>query len=158
MNLERAEQLAFEKMELHGLSQWALVWTNATTAYGNCCDIKRTIYLSSILTAIVDELHVLDTILHEIAHALVGCYNGHNEVWQKKAKEIGCNGNTTCNRVISDNDLPPKWVMLFKGKIVKRYFRRPNKKTFNELPYLELQGMPETLGNLKLIEYKDYVK
>lgn len=132
-------------------------WTNAYTSYGNCDSVKRTIYLSRILTKIVDELHVLDTILHEIAHALVGCAHGHDEVWQTKAKEIGCNGNRTCNRIISDKELSPKWVMIFEGEIINRYFRKPNKSTFNKLQYLELRDRPETLGNLKLVEYKNYV-
>lgn len=157
MILEKAEQLMYEKMELHGLGDWGFQWNNAKTIYGQCNDTKRTLYLSRILTAIVDELHVLDTILHEIAHALVGCEHGHDAIWKAKATEIGCDGNRTCKKAISDNELPPKWVMTYNGEVVNRYFRKPNKNTFNKLPYLELIGRPETLGKLKLVEYKDYV-
>ena len=36
--------------------------------------------------------HVIDTLLHEIAHALVGHKHGHDAVWRRKALQIGCNG------------------------------------------------------------------
>ena len=32
---------------------------------------------------------IKNTILHQIAHLLVGVDNGHNEIWQEKAKELG---------------------------------------------------------------------
>ncbi len=35
---------------------------------------------------------VKDTILHEIAHALVGKAHHHDDVWRAKALEIGCSG------------------------------------------------------------------
>jgi predicted SprT family Zn-dependent metalloprotease len=35
------------------------------------------------------EHEVLDTILHEIAHALVGPGHGHDEVWKAKCVEVG---------------------------------------------------------------------
>jgi hypothetical protein len=31
-----------------------------------------------------------DTLLHEVAHALVGAGHGHGPVWKAKAREIGC--------------------------------------------------------------------
>ena len=33
-----------------------------------------------------------DTLLHEIAHALVGKAHGHDQVWQAKAVALGCSG------------------------------------------------------------------
>jgi predicted SprT family Zn-dependent metalloprotease len=41
------------------------------------------------LAALNDEAKVKDTILHEIAHALVGAGHGHNHVWKRKCIEIG---------------------------------------------------------------------
>jgi hypothetical protein len=32
---------------------------------------------------------IQNTILHEIAHAICGTENGHNIIWQEKAKELG---------------------------------------------------------------------
>lgn len=38
------------------------------------------------------EKEVTNTILHEIAHAIVGAKHGHDRVWRAKALEIGCDG------------------------------------------------------------------
>lgn len=43
---------------------------------------------------IYDDMEsIKDTILHEIAHALVGNEQGHNEIWQSKAKVLGVKFN-----------------------------------------------------------------
>lgn len=33
---------------------------------------------------------VTDTLLHEIAHAIAGGFNGHNDIWKKVCIEVGC--------------------------------------------------------------------
>lgn len=53
------------------------------------------IRLSIHMIPTMEEAEVKDTILHEIAHALVGCHQGHNWIWRQKAIEIGCNGERT---------------------------------------------------------------
>lgn len=53
-----------------------------------------------------DEARVKNTILHEIAHALVGGGHGHDWAWRSKALEIGCDGNrcyTTKNTVVPES-------------------------------------------------------
>mgnify|MGYP006434589919 FL=1 len=58
----------------------------------------RCIKLSRYLVALNGETEVRQTMLHEIAHALVGCGHGHDAVWRRKALELGCDGkrlNTT---------------------------------------------------------------
>jgi predicted SprT family Zn-dependent metalloprotease len=39
---------------------------------------------------------ITDTLLHEIAHALVGEGHGHDYTWRRMAISIGCNGDRTC--------------------------------------------------------------
>jgi len=50
------------------------------------------IKLSRYLVNLNDETEVKQTMLHEIAHFLVGPTHGHDAVWRRKAIEIGCNG------------------------------------------------------------------
>jgi predicted SprT family Zn-dependent metalloprotease len=92
MNLFKAEQLAKELMHKHNLRGWSFRFDNARRRFGRCSYSRKLITLSSALVAINDEAKVKDTILHEIAHALVGSGHGHDWVWKTKAIEIGCDG------------------------------------------------------------------
>lgn len=77
----------------HGLSDWTIRLDRAKTRAGVCRFARREIGLSAPLTRLHSEAEVLDTILHEIAHALVGPQHGHDAVWRAKAREIGCSGS-----------------------------------------------------------------
>ena len=67
---------------------------------------KRQIGLSRPLTELHSEEEVRDTILHEIAHALVGPEHGHDRVWRAKARAIGSSGERCVSldapRVVGD--------------------------------------------------------
>jgi len=82
-------------MRHHGLTDWRLVFDNAKTRAGICRAEPREIGLSRVLTQLHNRAEVTETVLHEIAHALVGPRHGHDEVWQAQAQAIGCSG-TRC--------------------------------------------------------------
>ena len=92
MKLERAEHLALCLMEDHGLSNWQFAFDDAVRRFGSCCHSKKTITLSAALVELNGEDKVKQTILHEIAHALVGVEHDHNETWRQKAISIGHHG------------------------------------------------------------------
>lgn len=90
VDINRALAIARQALDEHDLRGWEVVVTRAKTQAGVCRFDRRQIGLSGPLTAALDEETVRDTILHEIAHALVGPRHGHGEVWKRKAREIGC--------------------------------------------------------------------
>jgi predicted SprT family Zn-dependent metalloprotease len=94
MNLLDAQRLANDLMAKHNLfiQGWRFEFDNAKRRFGACHYGSKRITLSRALVELNDLETVKDTILHEIAHALVGYRHGHNSVWQAKALEIGCNG------------------------------------------------------------------
>ncbi len=92
MDLRDAYALAEHLLEVHGLSGWAVAYDSAKRRAGVCRFTDRTLGLSAPLTAIHSEAEVRDTILHEIAHALVGPRHGHDETWRRTAVAIGCSG------------------------------------------------------------------
>ena len=95
MELSDAESLALELMRQHGLlPRWKFKFDRAIRRFGCCNEGKRLISLSARLTELNAEYEVRDTILHEIAHALVGVRAGHGRKWRKMASIIGCNARS----------------------------------------------------------------
>jgi predicted SprT family Zn-dependent metalloprotease len=94
MNTDNAKAMACELIKEHGLhlTGWHFQFDNSKRRFGVCKYRPKIIGLSMPLTLLNDEARVKNTILHEIAHALVGHAAGHGWQWQRKAMEIGCDG------------------------------------------------------------------
>ena len=92
MEINKATTLAKILLIEFGLKDWTIDLNNAKKRFGYCRAGTKTIGLSKPLIELNKEEIVKDTILHEIAHALVGAGHGHNLTWKRKAIEIGCNG------------------------------------------------------------------
>lgn len=78
----------------HGLTQdgWSFRWDNARRRAGCCWHSRKVISLSRHYVGlnIVDRFDdIVDTILHEIAHALVGPGIGHGQQWKEACIKIG---------------------------------------------------------------------
>ncbi len=95
MEISPALALGRRLLREHGLEHWTVTTDRAKTRAGVCRFASRTISLSAPLTRLHAEAEVRDTILHEIAHALVGPAHGHDAVWRAKAMAIGCSGERT---------------------------------------------------------------
>lgn len=91
MEIKRAKMMAIDLMTYYGLNGWYFTFDNAYRRHGLCRPRTKTISLSKIATKLNGEDIVLNTILHEIAHALTP-RSHHGSEWRRKALEIGCNG------------------------------------------------------------------
>jgi predicted SprT family Zn-dependent metalloprotease len=109
MEIERAKELALELMTQHKLYGWGLSFNQSNFGFGKCSYRKKRIFLSRVLVSLNEEERVRNTILHEIAHALMGKQAGHSSIWVQKAQEIGCTGT----RCYSNDTIVPK--RLYKG-------------------------------------------
>ena len=74
----------------HRLRGWSFAFDGAKRRGGACHFARKQITLAAGFAATADEAEIEDTLLHEIAHALVGRRHHHDAVWQAKAREIGC--------------------------------------------------------------------
>ena len=92
MDIDEARVLAEGLMREHHLARWVLVFDRARTRAGVCRFASHEIGLSRVLTALHSPELVRETVLHEIAHALVGPRHAHDAVWQAKARSIGSDG------------------------------------------------------------------
>jgi len=90
MELEKAYLMAREKMEQHGLAHWTFKFDGAVRRLGYCSSHRQVLSFSTQFIKLNDESVFIDTVLHEIAHALVGHQAGHGYIWKQKAKELGC--------------------------------------------------------------------
>lgn len=108
MNLTEAKALARSMMVEHGLTEWTFKFDSARRRLGLTSFHTKTISLSKGLTFLNPEAQVRNTILHEIAHVLVGSGHGHDNVWRSKAISIGCNGERTTNAVVK---VAPKYTI-----------------------------------------------
>lgn len=75
-------------LDQHGLSDWIFLWSSAKRRYGVCRYRAKEIAISIELARLNPIEKTIDTILHEIAHALTP-KTGHGPAWKKKCLEIG---------------------------------------------------------------------
>lgn len=88
MNIYECQALAVSEMREHGLIGWTLSFDNSKTRAGECRYRKREISLSGPLMRLWPAEQCLDTIRHEIAHALTPGHN-HDSTWQRECRRIG---------------------------------------------------------------------
>lgn len=112
MELTAAKTLALTLMGEHDLISkgWTFKFDGAERRMGLCSYGPKSISISRHYANAATEAEVRNTILHEIAHALVGPYevdrnnriisqngrmkkSGHGYQWKSKARSIGCTGD-----------------------------------------------------------------
>ena len=110
----------------HGLAEWKLRVGRATRQLGSCVYRSKTIVLSRHLIDNNAWPEIRETVLHEIAHALVGPRHGHDRVWKQKARQLGANPRASAPR--GAVRMPePKWEIWCPTcrKAVGKRYRRP---------------------------------
>ena len=91
MELTKIRTVAKELMEKHGLDNWRFDFSNTRRAIGDASIYQKRIRFSKAFKDLRDD-EIIDTILHEIAHALDYKRNGsssHGPKWKAICREIG---------------------------------------------------------------------
>jgi hypothetical protein len=130
MDLRKAAGMTREFMNLHGLRDWNFKFDRSLTRLGRCLHSRKLISLGKHATLVNDEATVKNTILHEVAHSLVGPEHGHDEVWRAKAKEIGCTGDRVGHIAVK---APGKASILCKHCMYKWSIYRVTKRYLYDL-------------------------
>lgn len=91
MDITAANILAHQLLSEHGLLDkgWRFEFDRARTRFGVCRFNDRVIGLSAPLVQHNSADEVRDTVLHEIAHAMVGPDAGHDWRWKAACRRIG---------------------------------------------------------------------
>jgi hypothetical protein len=88
--LREVQALALALLGRHRLAGWTFRFDHAKRRGAACHPGRRLITMAAGFAAMATPEAIEDGLLHEIAHALVGCEHQHDAVWQAKAREIGC--------------------------------------------------------------------
>ena len=123
--LEEVRNLALKLMRKHGLDKqgWQFQWDHAKLRLGSCNYTYKTITLSKWYMLGLSKKEIKDTILHEIAHALVGPCNEfkengrravapHGAEWKAMAKKIGATPKAKAKLTAEDWEKLQKKVVI----------------------------------------------
>ena len=117
--------------------------------------IKSSKLSKYIFENISNKLEMIDTALHEIAHAVDGWnpnIKPHGKKWQKIASKLGATPTAT-DKIVWDKDkVKTKWAIINTADmtIQKAYHRKPNNSTFQKVRYWSVKNQPNTFGKLRV--------
>jgi hypothetical protein len=106
--MTRQEATLFARTELnkHGLTDWSIRLNQDANSHflGLCAHKDKCIILSAHHIDIHPDPEVINTIRHEIAHALTPGHR-HDDVWESKAREVGCDNTMACSTLSLSPDI-----------------------------------------------------
>jgi predicted SprT family Zn-dependent metalloprotease/sporulation protein YlmC with PRC-barrel domain len=105
--LETVAQVARALLSKHQLPQWSFQFDNGAKRAGCCHYATQVISHSYEFAKRAPDEEITDTLLHEIAHAVVGREHHHDAVWRAKALEIGCSGRRCHDLQFT----PPRYIV-----------------------------------------------
>jgi predicted SprT family Zn-dependent metalloprotease len=124
MTPQEIQSLAHELMTAHGLTAkgWGFAFHNRRRAFGTCNYRRQVIALSLPVSRINSDADIIDTIKHEIAHALTPGAD-HGPVWKLQAIMIGARPQTCAGQHV--NQPVGRWQASCACKTVIYRYRAP---------------------------------
>ena len=104
MTRQEAAQFTHNELDKWGIKDWHVrINSNVNSGYvGLCSHRDKAIILNAHHIDTHPNAEVINTIRHEVAHALVGPNHGHDTIWQAKAREVGCDHvSTQCGMALN---------------------------------------------------------
>lgn len=123
MDLNAAREIVSHLMELHLSEEWTAEYDQSLRHAGTCNGVTRVLTFSLKIAEHVPESEFIDTVVHEIAHALTPGHK-HDAVWKRTARSLGGSGER-----LSSVKLPSEiysWVgKCSNGVHTFQYQRKP---------------------------------
>ncbi len=124
MDLKELEATARWEMTKHGLHDWTFGMADTKRRLGVCKYRTKRIEIAEYYARNSPQESVLDTLLHEIAHAIAGPKARHGPAWKAVAVRIGATPRACDNS--DETVIPPgDWQATCPAcnKIIHRYKR-----------------------------------
>jgi hypothetical protein len=101
MRLDEAREMALRLMTRHGLlaAGWKFKFNGSKTLAGRCGAFPGqpgVVEVSRHFALLNDPADVLQTVLHEVAHALAGPEKGHGPDWVAACLKVGARPDRLC--------------------------------------------------------------
>lgn len=90
MDIVDLRQKARNLMDHYNLQSWRFKLNTNKSRLGVCKFRSKSVEVQEYYAMHNPESEVMDTVKHEIAHALVGPGHGHGPVWKAMAIKLGC--------------------------------------------------------------------
>lgn len=90
------------RADVKNLRGWSFSLNTNKSRLGVCRYREKSIELSIYHVESGSDAAVANTILHEVAHAMVGPGYGHSWMWKSVARMIGCSGERCGTMVLPD--------------------------------------------------------
>lgn len=108
----QAQELAIRLLADHGLNEWSFAINRCKRQMGCCRFDTKVIELSWHFVERNTSDLIRETLLHEIAHALVGPGHGHDAVWKAMCLRVGAKPE----RLSNEPDMPQgRWQATCYG-------------------------------------------
>jgi len=129
MDLRELEAIAEKELLEHGLRDWSFGLAKTKRRQGVCKYRDRRIEIAEYYARHNPPEKVLDTLLHEIAHAIAGPNARHGPAWKVVAKKLGATPRAcdTCDETVV---MPGDWQATCEAcnKTYHKY-KRPQRST-----------------------------
>ncbi len=125
MNITRAKIMAKKLMTDHRLIGWRFFFSSEGQEAALTWYDQHVIEFSKVYFKSNNTRWCKDTILHEIAHALIGFEHGHNLVW----KAICCQIGASHNEFMEDSSIKSIYPQFKKLDKPNRKLRLPKNKS-----------------------------
>jgi predicted SprT family Zn-dependent metalloprotease len=125
MDLEQLHAVARRELTRHGLHDWRFGLAKTKRRLGACKYPTKQIEISEYYARHSPAETVLDTLLHEIAHAIAGPGAGHGPAWKAIARRLGATPRSceSSNTAVVE---PGDWQATCPScEQTVHYYRRP---------------------------------
>ena len=125
MDLQKLVLAAAKELTDHNLVGWTFTFGDSKRRLGACKYRVKRIEIAEYYAANSPEEHVMDTLRHEIAHALAGPGAAHGPAWQTIAVRLGAKP-VACDRSGEAVVKPGDWqANCPECKVIHHRYKRP---------------------------------
>lgn len=152
---------------LHEAGWKAIIVDKKARYFGQCHYQNKTVCVNMFLSKHNTKEHIMDTMYHEVAHALDkeihGRSSSHGKPWQNICKILGCNSKATSKKVSKEVEYPYVLCLYHKQKDQYEFIRGYNRKPRDPLNVYLIgcfltKRKEESVDNLIIFPRTEYLK